>query len=930
MTSGAPSPSSAAAPLPHGTVTFLFTDLEGSTRLWEEHPDEMQGALARHDAILRDVIEAHGGMVVKSTGDGVHAVFPIAEDAVVAALEAQRALQREPWATAEELRVRMGIHTGSAELRDDDYYGPAVNRAARLANAAHGGQVVLSQTAAMLVTDALPTGASLLDLGEHRLRDVPRPEHAFQLNHPVLRSGFPPLRTADRVPGNLPRYTDAFIGREQAMADVSALLDESPVVTLLGVGGVGKTRLAVSTAAAISHRFPDGTWIVGLGPVADPALVPATVATTLGVAEQPGRPVLETLLNALEPRRVLLVLDNCEHVLEACAALVEQIVDRCPDVRVVVTSREALGVRGEQRWQVPPLRVPDPDAPQSVASVMATDSGQLFLARALAVRPEFSIDEDNATAVADVCTQLDGIPLALELAAARIAMMTPGEVASRLDERFRLLADSSAPPESRHATMHDVVAWSYDLLDERERVLFDRLAAFAGAFTLDDAEAVCGGAGLTATDVLHGISALAAKSLVLVQTGRRRTHYRLLRTLRQFAVEQLEQSGDLERVTALHAVHYRAVAAAIGAGVRGPDEQSWLNRFERSLPDLRAAIAWYLDRQPAAALELVVHLADASHTRGYWDEAELAISVTLDRAPDAPPRVRARAMAAAALFTVYRSDLERWEQLTQQSIETCTAADIPALPEACSLLAMLRAFTGHPGEGRALAEYGLEIALAQDDLWSAGYAASTVTWTALSEGDLDGAERSARANLDRARILRNPSRIIDALQGLAAVVAARGQPVAALSLAEESAGLADEIGNRAFLRTGLIYGSDYAHDAGDNLRALELRHRCIATDAAAGAFPLLGEDVAAFAVTLHAVGADAEAAEMLAAADEIRTRWPFENIFPGGRRELEAAARNELATPEYDTARAAGRDLGVATVARRAQSIFDRVSRRSG
>src|SRR6266545_1123325 len=397
------------AELPMGTVTFLFTDLVGSSRLWEEHPEAMKGALARHDVILRDAVEGHDGQVVKTTGDGLHAAFAVAPDAVAAALDAQRRLTREEWVLPEPLKVRMGLHTGVAEVRDGDYYGTSVNRAARVAAAAHGGQVVASAASADLVRDDAGAEITLSDLGEHRLRDLGRPERIVQITHPDLPSDFPPLRSLDAYTGNLPVQRTAFVGRADDLAEVRDALDAAPVVTLTGVGGVGKTRLALQVAADVVARFADGAWFVDLGPVADADFVAATFSSSLALPERPHGTIEESIVAALRDKHLLVVLDNCEHMIETVAELVDTVVGSCAGVRVLATSREALDVEGEDTYEVRPFASPDADGAAGPAA-MDNDAVRLFAERARSARRGFVLSEDNAPVVAEICRRLDGIP----------------------------------------------------------------------------------------------------------------------------------------------------------------------------------------------------------------------------------------------------------------------------------------------------------------------------------------------------------------------------------------------------------------------------------------------------------------------------------------------------------------------------------------
>jgi predicted ATPase/class 3 adenylate cyclase len=501
--------------LPTGTVTFLFTDLVGSSRLWEEHPEAMKGALARHDVILRDAVEGQGGQVVKTTGDGLHAAFAVAPDAVAAALDAQRRLTGEEWVLLEPLKVRMGLHTGVAEVRGGDYYGTAVNRAARVAAVAHGGQIVASAATADLVRDDLSPEVALIDLGEHRLRDLGRPERITAVTHPDLPADFPALRSLDAYPGNLPVQRSSFVGRAEDLAGVRAALAGSPVITVTGVGGVGKTRLALQVAADVVARFPDGAWFVDLGPVLDAGYVAAALSASLRLPERRRGTLEESIVAALREKRLLVVLDNCEHVIAAVADLIDTVVGSCPGVSVLATSREALGVEGEDTYEVRPLAMPaGADAEVASGSMLDNDAIRLFAERARSVKRGFALSPENAPVVAEICQRLDGIPLAIELAVARLKMMSPAEVLAHLDERLELLAGGRRTVLERHQTLRGAIDWSYDLLDPAERLLFARLAVFAGGFTLEAAQAVAADEGVEAREVLSHLGSLVAKSMV--------------------------------------------------------------------------------------------------------------------------------------------------------------------------------------------------------------------------------------------------------------------------------------------------------------------------------------------------------------------------------------------------------------------------------
>ncbi|HXL84882.1 MAG TPA: adenylate/guanylate cyclase domain-containing protein, partial [Casimicrobiaceae bacterium] len=519
-------------------TTYLFTDIEGSTRLWETEPDKMRPALARHDAIVRTCVEGNRGTVVKMSGDGVHAVFADPLDAVRATLELQRTLvELGPTTERVALQVRCGMHAGVDERRDNDFFGSGVNRAARIMSVAHGGQVLLSQAVAALVGDRLPDGVSLRDLGSVRLRDLANPERVYQLVHPQLRRDFPALRSLQATPNNLPQQVSSFVGREREVAETKKHLSETRLLTLLGIGGLGKTRLSLQVAAEVLDDYPDGVWFVDLAPMTDEHLVPQAVASVLGVKEEAGRPVLEALVKYVSDRKLLLNLDNCEHLLHACAELSVQLLQSSPHLKILASSREHLHVKGEATYPVPPLSVPDPNAKITLEALTQFEAVRLFVERARAVQPEFQVTQTNAKTVADICQRLDGIPLAIELASARVRALSVEEIAARLNDRFGLLTRGDRTALPRQQTLRASIDWSYELLTDHERALLRRLSVFAGGWTLEAAEAVGAGGDVETTDVLDRLTNLVEKSLVTLEVEGKR--YRLLETVRQYAQERL-------------------------------------------------------------------------------------------------------------------------------------------------------------------------------------------------------------------------------------------------------------------------------------------------------------------------------------------------------------------------------------------------------
>ena len=485
-----------SAPIPSGTVTLLFTDVQGSTRLWEAEPELMAVALRRHDEILRSAIEAADGYVFKTVGDAFCAAFRTAAAAMGAVLAAQQCLGGETWPTSRPILVRMGLHTGVCEERDSDYFGPVVNRAARLEAAAHGGQVLVSGATAELLAGSLPAGAGLRDLGLHRLKDLGRPEQVFQLEASFLAPDFPPLASLDNpeLPNNLPTLLSAFVGREKELAEVRELSRTSRLVTLTGAGGSGKTRLALQAGAELIGRIPDGVWLAELAPLTDGGQIPGAVAAALGIQDASALAIADTVIEALTAQESLILLDNCEHLIDSAAKFCDQVIRHCPKVRFLVTSREPLGIDGERVYRVPSLTLPGSDA-ESVEDLAGSDAVQLFAERARAHQTDFVIDAHSAPDAVTICRRLDGIPLALELAAARLSSMSLAQVAARLDQRFRLLTGGSRNAMPRQQTLQATVDWSFGLLTAQERETVTRLSVFAGGFDLEAAEAICASAG---------------------------------------------------------------------------------------------------------------------------------------------------------------------------------------------------------------------------------------------------------------------------------------------------------------------------------------------------------------------------------------------------------------------------------------------------
>jgi predicted ATPase/class 3 adenylate cyclase/DNA-binding SARP family transcriptional activator/Flp pilus assembly protein TadD len=669
-----------------GTITLLLTDIEGSTRLWEAQPAAMEAALARHDHLAAAVIEEHEGTLIKQRGEGdsLFAVFPHALDAVKAALALQQAHQVEAWPEKIALRVRMALHTGDAVWRDGDYFGPAVNRCSRLRAAAHGGQILLSAATVELVRDQLDEAAGLRDLGECRLKDLIRPEHIYQLIAPGLPADSPPLMGLDTRPHNLPAQLTPLVGREHELAALRRVLqrEEIRLVTLTGPGGTGKTRLALQVAAELIEQFADGAFFVDLAPLRDPALVISTIAQELGVRESGGMPLIESVKGYLRDKQLLLVLDNFEQVL-AAGPVVTELLEAAPRLKALATSRALLRLRGEQEYPVPPLPVPDPKRLPPLAALSQYAAVELFIQRAVNARLDFAVTTENAPAVAEICHRLDGLPLALELAAARIRLFPPEALLSRLDRRLPLLTGGARDLPARQRTLRDTIAWSYDLLSEDEKLLFRRLAVFVGGWTIEAAEQVCSEAGETEIEVVDGLASLVEQSLVGQEEAEGEPRFGMLETIREFGLECLTASEESEAVRRQHAGYYLALAEAAQPHLTGPNLQAWLDRLEQERANLRAVLGWAVTTAASPAgreaaeigLRLAAALSRFWHIRGDYTEGRGWLATLLGncrddghRRAEVPPAVRARALSAAGSLAWPQGDGQAARSLLQQSL----------------------------------------------------------------------------------------------------------------------------------------------------------------------------------------------------------------------------------------------------------------------
>jgi predicted ATPase/class 3 adenylate cyclase len=713
-------------------VTHLFTDLEGSTRLWECEPLRMQDALDRHDSLARRVISRCGGQVVKTTGDGVHAVFDDPVDAVAASGQFMLELATLAHEVALPLRARCGIHVGGAQARDGDYYGGAVNRAARIMSAAHGGQVLLSEAVAVLVRGRLPADVHLRELGRVRLRDLAQPEGVYQLLNPRLQEQFPPLRSLDSTPNNLPQQASSFVGRRAAIAELRELLHRHRLLTLAGPGGIGKTRLALQLAADVLDDYPDGVWFVELASLSAGPLVARSVAQVLGVAERDGVSTVAAIVEFVAERRALLILDNCEQIADACASLADALLRGAAGLRILATSREVLRIAGECLYQLQPLPVP-PDDERGLDAVHHYPGVALFLDRAREQQPSFELNARNLASVVTICRELDGIPLALELAAARVRSLSIEHIAQRLSDRFRLLGSGTRTAMPRHQTLAAMVDWSHQLLNDGERTLFERLAIFTGGFDLDGAQGVCGPALAEGDDVVGTLMGLVDKSLVMsiadsdraaagsngspiAATGEAMAlpgRYRMLETIRAFALGKLDNSGLATETARRHAAYFLGLAERADEEIRGLRKPYWCARLTAEHDNLRAAMAW-LNGQGGdtdAALRIGVKLAAFWRFQGHATEGRAYLREALAH-PDAArfPRAHAGATLEAGILASFQGDNDEARAMGEASLALYRS--LGRVSEESSVLIMLGVVLQSSGafaEARVCHEQALAI-----------------------------------------------------------------------------------------------------------------------------------------------------------------------------------------------------------------------------
>ena len=847
------------AELPTGTVTFLFTDIEGSTRLLQALGEQYRTVLEDHCRLLRQALADGGGMELSTEGDAFFAVFPGAPQAIAAAVAAQRALAGHGWPEQASVKVRMGLHTGEGILGGENYLGLDVHRAARIAAAGHGGQVLVSDATRALVWQSLPEGIRLQDLGEHRLKDLAEPEHLFQVSAPDLPDDFPTLRSLDARPTNLPLQMTSFIGREQAVESVKSLLSMTRLLNLTGPGGTGKTRLALQVAALVLDDFSDGVFVVALAPISDPELVPSTIAQAVGVQEVPGRSIVESLEEYLAGRELLLVLDNFEQVLPA-AHRVTELLGAAPRLKTLITSRARLHVSGEQEFPVPPLDLPDLRHLPPWEALSQYDAVALFIQRARAGDPDFEVTNQNAPAVAEITSRLDGLPLAIELAAARVRLLGADGILARLEHRLALLRSGAQDVPARQQTLRDTIAWSYDLLDDEDQALFRRLGVFMGGFTIEAAEAV-------GEAELEGLGSLLDKSLLRQVDGR----LQMLETIREFALELL---GDDHEAPRRHADYYSALAIEAESHLEGREQLTWLNQLSDEHDNLRAVLRWAIDHGEAElALTLAGSLWRFWHFRGHLTEGRQWLMEILELPAAAQPSAaRAKGLSGLAGLVYWQGDYPGAARLYQEA------------------LAIYRRLGDRPGEA---------------------YTLYSLSSCASMGGDPAAAVPLAEQSLAIYRELGDQRGLVNLLGSLGFYLAYAGDPVSGLPFLEEAMALSRSIGDRFLVGNGLMGLGAVLLMAGDHQASFPFFLETM--ELASEMQDMSGISMALYGLALVAVVTDPERAVRLAEAADSLQEEAGVKAHPSsmGMEDPREVARKLLSEEQVAKARAEGRAMSL-------------------
>ncbi len=928
-------------PLPTGTVTFLFTDIVGSTQLLHELGPDYDAVFTAHQQLLRSAFHAHHGHEVDTQGDAFFVAFQRASDALACAVAAQQALAAYPWPDGHPIEVRMGLHIGEPRIVEGHYVGIDVHRAARVAAAGHGGQIVLSEAVHSLAAGALPAGTSLRDLGRHRLKDLPQPEHLYDVLIDGLRQDFPPLKTLEARPHNLPIPPTPLIGREKELAAIEALVRRENVrlVTLCGPGGTGKTRLSLQVAMDVLEDFHDGVYFVDLAPISDPELVPATIAQVLGVRDQGSRPLLDLLKDYLREKQLLLLLDNFEQVIPAAKA-VSDLLSTARKLKVLVTSREVLHLRGEQDFPVPPLAVPNRKPLPPLERLTQYEAVRLFIERAQLVKPDFDITKENAPAVAEICYRLDGLPLAIELAAARVRLLPPEAMLKRLDSRLKLLTGGARDAHYRQQTLRGTIEWSYDLLSEAEQRLFRRLGVFVGGWTLEAAEVVArdrlhvegwvvdeerlgrpteeesfvveeGG-----LDVLEGLGSLVDKSLVQQrESADGESRFAMLETIREYALERLEASGEAEAVRREHARYFLTLSLEAEPQLKGASQAEWVDRLLAEHDNTRAALAWGLKADVEVALRVA-----ASQWR-FWQlcggprEGLRWLMAALERGDNAPARARAQALNAAGILTRIQGEPDRALTLHEQALEVFQAlGDTPNIALALLAIGVHASWAGELPKAASFLQDALTLYRQAGDAWGEGQALVSLGVLSLFQGAMAKGASYFERNLAIQRTLGDEYAIAATLHNLGEIARFQGDYDGAAKRYRESLVIARHIGDDEDAIVNLNWLSRIAQERGQYHDARQCLLESLPLALRRGDPRLILEGLERCAELLAAQQRREEAVRVLSAAAALRISTGIP-VIPNDEPDLDrtrAALREQLGEAEFTAAWERGETMTLA------------------
>jgi predicted ATPase/class 3 adenylate cyclase len=869
----------------------------------------MQTALARHDEILRDATEQHGGYVFKTVGDAFCCAFLTAPDALEAALETQRRLISSEWEHIGPLRVRMALHTGVAEERDGDYFGPPVNRVARLLSAAHGGQMLLSLPTQELVRDQLPSEVGLRDLGEKHLKDLFRPERVFQLLAPDLLSEFPPLRTLDAHGNNLPVQPTPLVGREREIREVAERVrsEEMRLLTLTGPGGTGKTRLGLQAAADLLDEFSDGAFFVALATITEPELVASTIARALGVKESAEQPLMESLKNYLRDKRLLLVLDNFEQVLEG-APVVAELLRTCPKLKVLATSRIPLKLYGEQEYPVPPLTLPDPRVMTPLEVLTQYDAVRLFVQRARAVKADFKVTNENAPAVAEICARLDGLPLAIELAAARTRVLPPQKMLERLGNRFKLLKGGPRDLPTRQQTLRGTIDWSYELLEEEEKILFGRLSVFSGGRTLEAIEEICDPEG--ELEALEGVELLLEKSLLRQEEGvEREPRFVMLETVHEYAREKLQESGEEQEIKRAHAQYFLALAEEGESEVRGSEAAKWLQRLEAEHDNMREALSWSLGQEKELGLRLAGALWRFWWLRSHYSEGRRWLENALAVDGRGSPSARAMALAGIGEIASHQGDLDQAQEACEEGLKLLAHEASQAKIYLLLSLGKVARLREDYKWATQVNEESVALSREMRDAW--GLASSLLSSAIVTQiqGDSEKATELYEESMNLFREWGDKQGLAFCSLNLGLVAITQGDLVRAQKLTEEAVALFRELGSRGDVSICLNNLGWIAFLRNDFGKAVDLYKQSLALAWDTGMYTVVLDDLVGFACLAGAQGDAVRAAQLSGAAEALHeaTGYPQDPISHAEMEPYLALGRSQIHEAEWAKAWEEGR-----------------------